>query len=139
MIAATWLLGIPAAISLNVLKNQDFVWGYALIISGVLIALAVMRYGARRLRIEELASDPNDWRLGRWWDLVMMGFIPAGGIGLVVWWLVMGAVPGRWYNPLDPSSVMNCLLQWAVALAVMLVIGRRLARRTLERNFASED
>ena len=138
-ISATWLLGIPAAIWLGVLKNQDFVWGYALIVSGVLIALAVMRYGARRLRTEELAGGPNDWRLGRWWDIVMMGFIPVGGVALVVWWLVIGAVPGKWYNPLDPSSVMNCLLQWAVVLVVMLLIGRRLARRTLERCEPSED
>jgi NSS family neurotransmitter:Na+ symporter len=138
-VAGTYLVGIPAAISLNVLKNQDFVWGYALIISGVLIALAVMKYGTRRLRIEELASDPNDWRLGRWWDWVMVGFIPIGGIALVVWWLVIEAVPGKWYNPLDPSSVMHCLAQWGVALIVMLLIGRWLGRRTLERNVISEN
>ena len=139
VIAGTYLCGIPAAIWLGVLKNQDFVWGYALLISGVLIALAVMRYGARRLRKEELASDPNDWRLGRWWDMVIMGFIPTGGIALVVWWLAAGAEPGKWYNPLDPTSVMNCLLQWAVVLVVMLLIGRRLGRRTLVRNPLSED
>jgi NSS family neurotransmitter:Na+ symporter len=39
--AIIYLLGVPSAISLNFLKNQDFVWGYALIISGALAACVV--------------------------------------------------------------------------------------------------
>jgi neurotransmitter:Na+ symporter, NSS family len=117
-----YLLGIPSAISLNVLKNQDFVWGYALIVSGALVAFSVMRYGAGRLRKEELLADENDWRLGRWWDVVIVGFIPLGAILLLVWWLIREAEPGKWYNPLDPSSVMNCLVQWAVVLAILWLV-----------------
>jgi len=127
-----YLLGVPSAISLNVLKNQDFVWGYALIISGALAALAVARYGARRLRTEELLVDENDWKLGRWWDVVLIGFIPLGAMTLLIWWLVQDAKPGTWYNPLDPSSVMNCLVQWSVVLIVLLLSGRWLARRSLK-------
>ena len=123
-------LGVPSAISLKVLKNQDFVWGYALIISGALAALAVARYGARRLRKEELLADENDWKLGAWWDAVLVGFVPLGAITLLVWWLVKEAKPGTWYNPLDPTSVMNCLAQWFVVLGILLLIGRWLARRS---------
>ena len=124
-------------ISLKFLKNQDFVWGYALIISGALAAFAVMRYGASRLRKEELLADENDWNLGRWWDVVIVGFVPLGAIVLLVWWLAKEATPGKWYNPLDPSSVMNCLVQWFVILSVLLLIGRRLGRRSL--NAAGEE
>jgi NSS family neurotransmitter:Na+ symporter len=127
-----YLLGIPSAISLNVLKNQDFVWGYALMISGALVAITVMRYGAGRLRKEELLADENDWKLGRWWDVVIVGFVPLGAIILLVWWLVKEAKPGRWYNPLDPSSVMNCLVQWIVVLVILLLVGRWLGRRSLD-------
>jgi len=132
VIAVIYLLGVPSAISLNVLKNQDFVWGYALIISGALAAFAVIRYGARRLRKEELLVDENDWKLGRWWDVVLVGFVPIGAITLLVWWLVKEAEPGKWYKPLDPTSVMNCLVQWFVVLSVLLLIGRWLARRSLK-------
>jgi NSS family neurotransmitter:Na+ symporter len=130
--AIIYLLGVPSAISLNVLKNQDFVWGYALIISGALVAFAVMRYGAGRLRKEELMVDENDWKLGRWWDVVLVGFVPLGAITLLVWWLVKEAEPGKWYNPLNPTSVMNCLVQWFVVLIILLLIGRWLARRSLQ-------
>jgi NSS family neurotransmitter:Na+ symporter len=126
-----YLLGIPSAVSLKVLKNQDFVWGYALIISGALAAFAVMRYGAGRLRKEELLADENDWKLGRWWDLIIVGFVPLGAIILLVWWLAKEAEPGKWYNPLDPSSVMNCLGQWFIVLSFLLLIGPWLGRRSL--------
>ncbi|MCK5634945.1 MAG: sodium-dependent transporter, partial [Anaerolineales bacterium] len=129
-----YLLGIPSAISLKFLKNQDFVWGYALIISGALAAFAVMRHGADRLRREELMAGGKDWKLGRWWDVVIVGFVPLGAIILLVWWLVKEAKPGKWYNPLDPTSVMNCLVQWFVVLTVLLLIGRWLGRRVLDKN-----
>ncbi len=128
-----YLLGIPSAVSLKFLKNQDFVWGYALIISGALAALAVIRHGASRLRREELMAGGKDWKLGRWWDVVIVGFVPLGAIILLVWWLVKEAEPGKWYNPLDPGSVMNCLVQWFVVLSVLLLIGRWLGRRVLAK------
>ena len=127
-----YLLGIPSALSLNVLKNQDFVWGYALIVSGALVALVVMRYGAGRLRKEELLADEKDWKLGRWWDVIIVGFVPLGAIILLVWWLVKEAEPGQWYNPLDPSSVMNCLAQWTVVLVILWLVVRWLGRRSVK-------
>jgi NSS family neurotransmitter:Na+ symporter len=90
-----------------------------------------MRFGAGRLRKEELLADENDWRLGRWWDVIIVGFVPLGAMILLVWWLVQEAEPGTWYNPLDPSSVMNCLIQWFMVLSVLLLIGRWLGRRSL--------
>ncbi|MCP4450567.1 MAG: sodium-dependent transporter, partial [Planctomycetes bacterium] len=129
-----YILGVPSAISLNVLKNQDFVWGYALMISGALAALAVARYGASRLRKAELLADENDWKLGRWWDVILVGFVPLGAMTLLVWWLVKEAQPGTWYNPLDPTSVMNCLVQWFVVLSFLLFIGRWLARRSMKNS-----
>ena len=125
----TYVLGIPSAVSLRILKNQDFVWGYALILAGALVALAVMRYGAARLRREEMASDENDWKLGRWWDVVISGFVPAAAVVLLIWWFVQEARPGAWYNPLDPTSVTNCLLQWTAVLCVLLLANRWLSNR----------
>ena len=133
IIGITYLLGAPSAVYLNILKNQDFVWGYALIISGALVSFSVSRYGTDKLRREELTGDRRDWNLGRWWNPVLKFFVPIGAAVLLVWWLVHDAVPGQWYNPLDPTSVMNCLLQWALVISVLLIIGRRLARKTLDR------
>lgn len=134
VVIVSWLAGIPSAIHLGILANQDFVWGYALLISGALLAVAIIRYGVKRLRTEELMDGGDDWKLGGWWDIVILAFVPVGSVVLLVWWLVMGAEPGKWYNPLDPTSVMNCLLQWTAALVVFLLIGRWLGRRSIEMN-----
>ena len=47
---AVALAGIPSALSLEFLDNQDFVWGTGLIVSGLMIAVVVMRFGVSDFR-----------------------------------------------------------------------------------------
>ena len=129
VILVSYLLGIPSAMNLNILKNQDLVWGYALIISGALMAFAIIRYNVDKLRTEELASDPADWKAGRWWNYIMTCFVPIGAIVLLVWWFVQDAIPGQWYNPFNPSSMMNCLGQWAIILTILIVMNNKIAAK----------
>jgi hypothetical protein len=39
--------------------------------------------------------------------MILVGFVSLGAIILLVWWQVKEAEPGKWYNPRDPSGVMN--------------------------------
>lgn len=132
IIGLSYLLGIPSAVSLEILRNQDFVWGYALILSGALVAITVIRYGTGRLRKEELACDPHDLKLGGWWDKIITGFVPPAALILIVWWFVQEATPGVWYNPLNAGSISNCLLQWLVVLLVLWLASPALAKRTFD-------
>jgi len=130
---AGFLIGVPSALNVEFLGNQDFVWGLALMISGGFIAFAVLRHGAERLRKEEILAHESDMRLGKWWSAVMQYFIPAAAAGLLAWWLWLSAVayaPGVWFNPLNPYSVMTCFVQWGAALAVLLLLNRRIAALT---------
>ena len=129
VIGISYLLGIPSAVNLNILKNQDFVWGYALIISGGLMAFAVLRYHIERLRQEELVTDPMDWKVGRWWNYILGGFVPVGAIVLLIWWFVKDAVDGVWYNPLNPSSIANCLGQWLIILLILILCNKHIIFR----------
>ena len=125
-------LGVPSALNLDIFANQDFVWGVALIISGAFVAFAVLRHGAARLR-EEIAT-PEDWRLPRVWEGMIRILIPLEATVLLVWWLGLAATvyaPDTWYNPFEPFSVMTCLVQWGLALALFLALNRWMARRTL--------
>ncbi|MEJ2504869.1 MAG: sodium-dependent transporter, partial [Ignavibacteriaceae bacterium] len=47
-----FVLGIPSALDINFLVNQDWVWGVALILSGAFIAFAIRRYGINKFRTE---------------------------------------------------------------------------------------
>jgi len=124
-----YVLGIPSALYLNFLGNQDFVWGVALAISGALIAFAVVRHGAGKIRREEILADRNDWKLGRWWEVVLKYFVPLAALVLLIGFFT--AEPGQWYNPFQPFSAMTCLVQWSLVLVVLLALNRWLARRTL--------
>jgi NSS family neurotransmitter:Na+ symporter len=127
-------LGIPSAINLEFFANQDFVWGVALIISGAFIAFAVIRHGASRFRTESIDNQPRDWNAGRLWDTAIRFVIPALAVLLLGWWLYQAASvysPDRWFDPFDPFSVMTCLAQWGIALAVLILFNRWLVRRSL--------
>lgn len=130
-----FLVGLPSALSVDVLSNQDFVWGVGLMISGALIAFLVGRYGTRRLQAE--VATPEDWRLPAAWDVAVRWLVPLQAAVLLVWWGWQATTPGflgedgRWYDPLNPFSLMTCLVQWGGALVLLLLANRWMARRTL--------
>jgi NSS family neurotransmitter:Na+ symporter len=58
--------------------------------------------------------------------------IPALAIMLLGWWLYQaGSVyaPDRWFDPFDPFSIMTCLVQWGIVLAVFIMLNRWMVRR----------
>ncbi|MCK4464738.1 MAG: sodium-dependent transporter [Bacteroidales bacterium] len=129
VIAVVYLLGIPSARNLNILSNQDYVWGIALMISGLFVAFAVIKQGISKIR-KEISLTENDWDLGSWWDIIIRLFIPFAAIILLVWWLFQSATvfaPDQWYNPFNPFSVMTCLAQWIVMSGIFILYNRRIA------------
>jgi NSS family neurotransmitter:Na+ symporter len=104
-----FILGVPSALSLAVLHNQDWVWGVGLMVSGLFFAIAVIRYGARKFREEQLNHEASDIRIGGWWDFVIR-FLP-------------GAL-----DPFGVETVGTVLFQWAAIIIVLLIANRYLAR-----------
>lgn len=130
IIAISYLVGIPSAINLNILSNQDFVWGLALLISGGFFAFVVIRFGASRVRKEILSQNPDDVKLSRIWDTVITYFIPIASVVLLSWWLINDGANEEWYNPFAQSSIVTCVLQWGVVLLILIGINRWIVGRT---------
>ena len=128
VVGCSFLLGIPSARSLNILSNQDFVWGVALMLSGAFVAFTVIRNNARHIRTVDLA-DPNDWKLGKWWEVVIKFIIPVAAFVLLVWWLAQSAQTAQWWNPLNSFSIATCLVQWILILTILLLLNRWMSRR----------
>ena len=127
-------LGIPSAVNLGFFENQDFVWGVALMISGVFVAFAVMRQGTRAFRMEAIDGIAGDWNAGRAWDVAIGYAIPVLAVLLLVWWLWLSATvyaPDTWFDPTDPFSVASCLAQWGIVMGIMYALNRKMTRRTL--------
>jgi NSS family neurotransmitter:Na+ symporter len=127
-----FLCGLPSALSLRFLHNQDFVWGVALMVSGLFFAIAVIVYGARRFREQQLNHEHSDIRVGRWWEIVITVLVPLEALVLLAWWVyqVRGEDLAGWLDPLREANVGTLFFQWAVVLACLLLANRWLARHT---------
>ncbi len=126
--AIGFLLGLPSALSLDVLHNQDWVWGVGLMVSGLFFALAVLKWGVRRFREQQLNHPDSDLRLGRWWDVVIAGVVPVEAVVLLVWWLAQARRwdPTGWLDPLGVENVGTIALQWGIVLAALIALNGRL-------------
>ncbi len=127
-----FLAGVPSAVSINVLHNQDWVWGVGLMLSGLFFALALVRHGVRRFRETQLNHEGSDIRVGRWWDVVIGVVVPLEALVLLGWWFwqARGWDPEGWLRPLAVENVGTILLQWGLALAVLILANRWIAGKT---------
>ncbi len=126
---AGFLFGLPSALNLNFFANQDFVWGVGLMVSGAFISFAVIKFGAHKFRDECVNTDEGGFQLGGWWEIIIKYIVPVEVITLLGWWIYLSATeyaPDTWYNPLSAFSVATIVLQWGLALCLLIVFNRKL-------------
>ena len=125
------VLGLPSAVNLEFFQNQDWAWGLGLMLSGLFVALAVVRYGAARFRRDAMSVREASW-LGRGFDLWITIAIPAQFLIMLGWWFSqsIGWDPAGWWDPFGTFTVGTCLFQWALALGVFIALNRWLVRRS---------
>ncbi len=127
-----FLLGVPSALSLKILENQDWVWGVALMLSGLFFALAIVSHGTRKLRETYINHQYSDVKVGRWWDFVISILVPVEAAGLFIWLLYQAWQddPAGWLYPFNAENVFNVgtvLFQLAIVLVALLIFNRRIA------------
>jgi len=120
--------GIPSALSIEFLNNQDWVWGVGLLISGLLTALAIVKYGVVRARDEIDAA--SDIRIGAWFAVAVRA-IPVVFLALFGWWIYQSVRdnPDTWWNPLVTYSTGTMFLQWGFVLVLVVSLNRFFAER----------
>jgi NSS family neurotransmitter:Na+ symporter len=134
VVAATIVGGAPSAVSLTIFENQDWVWGLALMISGLFVALGASRYGVRRFRTELVNVAGNELNLGRGYEWVLTYVIPFEFSVMFSWWIYQAVAvidPTGWWNPVRTLSLGTCLLQWGLALVLLMAFNRRIAAASL--------
>lgn len=120
----SYVLGIPSAINLNILSNQDFVWGVALMLSGVFFAYLISTFGIGKIIDSENNIDNGDWKIHAAWKYIILVFVPLAGAVLVIWFLADAASVSEWYHPFRSYSLATCLVQWTVVLATFILLNR---------------
>ncbi|VDP17232.1 unnamed protein product [Schistosoma margrebowiei] len=111
---ASMIIGLPSAIKLEFLTNQDNTWGYGLIVSGFLFCLIVIIYGPNRYR-RVLINDYgiNDCNLSVIWIPVIAVLVPLQSIILIIWWIYESVTTDpNWY-----------ILTWDTLSTTLLEVG----------------
>jgi NSS family neurotransmitter:Na+ symporter len=126
-------LGVPSALSMEVFRNQDWVWSLGLMLSGLFFALAALRYGVERLRREVVNGPGVDLPVGRWWVWAVGVLVPVEALVLLAGWLGQAAQGdlAEVFAPWSTFNVGTVLVQWGIAIAVLLLANRWLAARSL--------
>ncbi len=127
--AAGLLFGIPSALNIEFFRNQDWVWGVGLMVSGFLFAFAVLRYGVTRWRETFVNTEDSDIRIGAWWDWAIR-LVAVQAVVLAGWWLwsARGTDFRATWTLFSSYNVGSVVIQWVVVLALLLLLNRFLAR-----------
>ena len=129
--AVAFICGLPSAWSLGFFRNQDWAWGVALLISGLFVAITVIRRGARRFREQELLRPEEEWRVGRWFERIITWIIPIEFAALISWWMWQSAssTGSDWWNPFGEFTVGTVVFQAGLLVGFCLAINRFVWKR----------
>jgi NSS family neurotransmitter:Na+ symporter len=135
VVAVGFLLGVPSALNINFLINQDWVWGVGLILSGAFISFSVIKFGVNKFRIEIINGYGSDIKIGRWYNYVVGLLIPIQVVVLIVWWLVssIGWDP-EWWNPFHSENLGTVIFQWVIILTLFVLMNKFLVSKTLKHD-----
>src|SRR5690606_18987702 len=113
------LLGIPSALDLSVLANQDWVWGVGLILSGAFISFSVIKFGVNKFRTEIINGFGSDIKIGKWYNFIIGILIPIQVVVLISWWLYSSVSwDPEWWNPFHAENLGTVLFQWGIVILV---------------------
>ena len=121
------VLGFPSAWSLDFFNNQDWVWGIGLIISGLFIMGAVVKYGTGRFKKEFIDID-SDFRVPTRFFQTFIVINLFVGVFLIYWWMSQGYSKYPWFddggmwNVFDIYSNASIVTQWGIVILTGVVI-----------------
>lgn len=125
-----FILGIPSALDLKFLVNQDWVWGVGLILSGAFISFSIIKYGVDKFRTEVINGYGSDVKIGRWYNFVIGILIPIQVIVLISWWLISSiGWDTKWWNPFHAENFGTVVFQWTIILILFLILNKVMVNR----------
>lgn len=128
------IFGFPSAYSLDFFSNQDWVWGIGLVLSGLFILFAVVKYGVKKFKLEFIDAD-SDFKVPTFYFATFVVFNIGLGVLLIYWWMSQGYSTYPWFdangnwNFFDVYSNASIITQWAAVLLIGFAINRFLYKQ----------
>jgi NSS family neurotransmitter:Na+ symporter len=119
---AGFVAGVPSAYSINFLDNQDWVWGVALLLSSLVTAWAIMKFGVEKVRVEFINHPGAVMKVGKWYNFCIY-VSPIIIFTIFAWWFQqsIGWYGADWWKPFEVFSTGTMLFQWAVVVVLFLL------------------
>ena len=142
------IFGLPSAWSLDFFTNQDWVWGLGLVVSGLFITFAVLKYGVQEFKTSFSKPDSDftvsivfkygihifkstfidqdsDFIVNRWYYAIAMFLNMGLGLVLIIWWMSQEFTKtGGWiYNN------WLTLAEWAALILAGILLNRWLYKK----------
>ena len=125
-----FLLGVPSALDMHFLINQDWVWGVGLILSGAFISFSIIRYGVDKFRKEIINGYGSDVKIGKWYNYVISLLIPSQVVVLILWWLISSVSwDAQWWDPFHAQNAGTCIAQWAIVIVIFVLLNKKMTNR----------
>lgn len=123
------VFGIPSALDLSVLANQDWVWGVGLILSGAFISFSIIRYGVDKFRTEVINGFGSDIKIGRWYNFVIGILVPVQVVVLISWWLISSiSWDPEWWHPFHSENLGTVIFQWGLVITVFVFLNKTMVK-----------
>ena len=127
------VFGLPSAWWLDVFNNQDWVWGLGLIISGLLIMSAVVKYGAGKFKKEFIDTD-SDFKVSAVYFKLFMYVNIAVAVFIMYWWMSQGYSENPWFkdgkwNAIDIYSNATIVTQWLIVILIGVIFNNFLYKK----------
>lgn len=134
-----FLLGIPSALDLKFLVNQDWVWGVGLILSGAFISFSIIKYGVDKFRTEVINGYGSDVKIGRWYNFVIGILVPIQVVVLISWWLISSiGWDAEWWNPFHAENFGTVIFQWMLILVLFILLNKMMVNKLIGENSKSQ-
>ena len=134
-------LGLPSAIWIEVFRNQDWVWGVGLMMSGLFFAILVIRHGVEKFRSTLINREGSDIVVGRWFNIVIR-LVAVQAIVITIWWLWQAVNLEdlrATFTPLSQFNVGTVLVQWGIAITAFVGLNRWLTVHATGETSADAD
>ncbi|MBD8004537.1 sodium-dependent transporter [Bacillus norwichensis] len=138
-VVVTIILGIPSAVSLDFLGNQDFVWGLGLIINAMFYLFAAYQYGIEKIRDE--INEVSDIKLGRWYIWIVKYCMPVIAVVFFGWWIYQSIVwyPSSWWSPKEIFSFGSFFVQVGSVIVISILFNRWVKRNIRRQELSNHE
>lgn len=126
--------GFFSVYNLDFFSNQDFVWGIGLVLTGLFILFAVVKYGITKFKKEFIDKD-SDFILPVKYFTICIPINLIMGMFLIYWWMSQGYSENPWFdefgywNVMDVYSNASIITQWGITLIIGFVLNNYLYKK----------